>query len=121
MSPMSETEVMRKALLETTGEVTLLRNNVGAYKKADGSWLKYGVGGKGGSDTIGFVSKVVTQAMVGERIAIFTAVEFKAPGPDHTDPDRLAAQEAFVQAVVDAGGLGGFARSTEDVRDIIAC
>ena len=111
----TETEVMRRALLATTALTTLLRNNVGAYRTKDGGWVRYGVGGPGGADTVGWTTKVVTPDMVGMRVAVFTAVEFKAPGGS-TTPE----QDAFIKAVCDAGGLAGVARCTEDVMDIIA-
>lgn len=115
-----ETAVQNKILAALSGFATLFRNNVGAYKTESGAWVRYGVCNPGGSDVLGWVSKVITKDMVGQRVAIFVAIEVKAPG-GHTDPKRLAAQEHFVQVVADAGGLAGFARSTEDAMDIIAC
>ncbi len=114
----AETAVQQKILAALSGLVTLFRNTVGSFKKPDGSWLRYGLM-VGSSDLIGWKSVVVTKNMVGQRVAIFVAIEVKTPD-GYTDPERLAKQEHFIQTVADAGGLAGFAKSTEDALDIIA-
>ena len=114
-----ETDVMRRRLLNlrtALPHATLFRNNVGARKLGDGSYLKYGVGGTGGSDLIGFVSVTVSPGMVGRRVAVFAAVEVKAVTAGRVSPE----QEHFIEFVAKAGGLAGVARSLEDVQDIFA-
>ncbi len=114
---------VQKNIFALSGLATLFRNNIGSYARPDGAGrVAYGVTppGGGGSDLIGWVSKVITPNMVGQRVAIFTAIEVKSE-TGRTDPKRLAAQEHFIQVVADAGGLAGFARSKEDAWDIIAC
>ena len=114
-----ETEVMRRILLNlrtALPHATLFRNNVGARKLQDGSYLKYGVGGAGGSDLIGFISVEVTPQLVGRRVAVFAAVEVKAIASGRVSPE----QEHFIKFVGEAGGLAGVARSLEDVQDIFA-
>lgn len=106
---------MQEIMLNLSGEVTLFRNNVGAGKLAGGQFVRFGVGGKGGSDLLGWKSVEITPAMVGERVAVFVAIETKVPG-GHVLPE----QEHFIKVVVEAGGLAGIARSTEDAQDIIA-
>lgn len=111
-----ETAVMRLIMLALAGIATIFRNNIGAVKMPDGSYLRYGVGGKGASDLIGWKSIVVTQAMVGQRLAVFVAIEVK-DGKGRTTPE----QDHFIQVVHDAGGLAGVARSPEEALDVIAC
>ncbi len=106
---------MRRIMLGLTGAVTLFRNNVGARKLEDGTYLKYGVGGTGGSDLVGFKSVVVTEAMVGQRLAVFVAIEVKGP-KGTVSPE----QAHFIGVVAGAGGLAGVARSVEDAMDVVA-
>ena len=107
---------MHKIMLGLAGLATIFRNNVGAQKLQDGTWLRYGVGGKGASDLIGWKSIVVTESMLGSRLAVFVAIEVK-DGSGRTTPE----QDHFISVVAGAGGLAGVARSTEDAMDILAC
>lgn len=68
----------------------------------------------GFSDLFGLVSVEITPDMVGKRVAIFTAIEAKAPGKKPTDK-----QAAFLQAVNDNGGRAGVARSVDDAEAIV--
>jgi hypothetical protein len=93
----------------------LLRNNVGAYKDKRGMWIKYGVGGKGGSDEIGWTTVIITPEMVGKKLAVFTAIEVKS------ETGRASAdQKLFIGSVQRGGGIAGIARSAEDYREIIS-
>lgn len=113
---MKESDLSRLIQIELAGEgVRLWRFPVGAYELAKGGMLK--VGAPGMSDLLGLTQVIVTPAMVGHRIALFTAIEVKTPG-GHTDPVRLKTQQNFIQRVRDAGGLAGFARSVEQARAI---
>lgn len=69
---------------------------------------------KGGSDYIGWMPVRITQDMVGDTLAVFTAVETKAG----TKPTK--EQLAFIAAVKAAGGFAGVARKDEDLT-IILC
>lgn len=112
----NETAVMRRIMLSLAGIATVFRNNVGATKLDDGSYLRYGVGGKGASDLLGWKTVTVTPAMVGQRVAVFVAIEVK-DGSGRTTPE----QDHFIKVVTEAGGLAGVARSNEDAMDILAC
>jgi hypothetical protein len=69
---------------------------------------------RGSSDLIGLRSVTVTPEMVGQRLAVFAAVEVKAPR------GRLTAeQEAFIAMVREMGGLAGAARSVEDAEGLL--
>lgn len=60
----------------------------------------------GSSDLIGFVSVVVTPEMVGQRVAIFAAVEVKTESGE-----KRKDQEKFIAAVRRNGGVADFIRS----------
>ena len=66
---------------------------------------------KGSSDLIGWRTVEVTPDMVGQRLAVFAAIEVKSatgrPTPEQT---------AFLAAVRDAGGVACVARSVEDAQ-----
>lgn len=106
----------------------LLRNNSGASKNAQGRWVWYGLGNiskKHGehiksSDLIGFTRVTITQEMVGQAVAIFTAVEVKESGWSRNLKDkREKAQENFINWIRANGGFAGFANSIESLRKII--
>jgi hypothetical protein len=69
---------------------------------------------KGSSDLIGWTTKVITPDMVGQRIAIFTAIEAK-DGSGRADTD----QAKFIRNVQAAGGIAGVARSEDDARALV--
>ena len=69
---------------------------------------------EGSSDYIGLVQKIVTQDMVGKKIAVFVACEVK------TKRGRASiAQTAFIAAVNLAGGIAFIARSESEAIDAI--
>ena len=89
----------------------LLRNNVGAYQKG-GRWIQYGLG-KGSSDLIGWTTIEITEEMIGQKIAVFTAVELK------TEKDRASPEQInFVEQVHKAGGLAGIVYNEEEYEQI---
>lgn len=60
--------------------IKMWRNNVGVFK-VDKRYIRTGLC-VGSADLIGFESKVVTQDMLGKRVAIFRADEIKRPGQE---------------------------------------
>ena len=90
----------------------MFRNNVGAAM-VRGRLVRFGLV-KGSSDLIGWTPVEITQDMVGQKVAIFTAIECKAPRGQPTP-----AQTYFVGRVKMDGGYAGIARSTEDALEII--
>lgn len=68
----------------------------------------------GASDLIGPTQVVITPEMVGQTVALFTAIEVKRPRvavPEH--------QRKFIDFVSAFGGLSGVARCPEDAEAII--
>lgn len=91
------------------------RNNSGAYMDPKtGRLIRYGVGQPGGSDLVGWTPVLVTPDMVGQTLAVFTAVEVKAPSGRPTEH-----QLNFISQVLKAGGLAGIARSAADAVAIL--
>ncbi len=87
----------------------LFRNNSGLAFYANGDPVKYGVASPGGSDLIGWTRTIITAEMVGQTLALFTAVECKSK------TGRLTKEQAaFLAAVRDAGGIAILAKSNED-------
>lgn len=80
------------------------RNNIGSYTTAEGHFIRYGVGGVGGSDLIGIYKKT------GQLIA----VEVKGPKGKPS-----AAQLNFIEQVRAAGGIAGLARSVQEALDLL--
>jgi hypothetical protein len=63
----------------------------------------------GSSDLIGWNSVLITEAMVGRTVAVFTALEIK------TEKGRVSeSQKNFISAVNSSGGIAGVARSESD-------
>lgn len=94
------------------GLVRLFRNNTGALKDQHGRLVTFGLC-KGSSDLIGWRTVTVTQDMVGQKVAVFTAIEVKDKGRPTQD------QLAFIKAVRDAGGLAGVARGIPEAQAIL--
>ncbi len=112
---MGETELQQRIRLHygTRSDLRLFRNNVGQCHAADGRVVRFGLC-QGSSDLIGFTSVEITPEMVGQRVAVFTAVEVKTPR-GRVKPE----QQKFIDLVNAAGGRAGVARSVEDVEKIL--
>jgi hypothetical protein len=95
------------------GPVRLWRNNVGRLLDQQGRPVTFGLC-PGSADLVGYTTVSVTPDMVGQTIAVFTAVEVKAergrPTPQQT---------AWLEHVRAAGGRAGIARSVEDAQRIV--
>ena len=107
---MSETQLLRDILQRSSAAgQRLFRNQVGKYQLMDGRWLSSGLC-VGSADLIGWTPIVIDASMVGRTVAIFTAVETKAPR------GRVSSEQArFIAAVQAQGGIGVVARAPEDV------
>lgn len=71
---------------------------------------------KGTSDLNGWTSVVITPAMVGCRVAVYTAIETKRSKGGRTSDD----QQNFIDQVTKAGGIAGVANSAEAARAIVS-
>jgi len=80
------------------------RNNVGSYTTVEGHFIRYGVGGVGGSDLVG----------IHKPTGKFIAVEVKT-----SKGKPSAAQLNFIEQVRAAGGIAGIARSVQEALDLL--
>ena len=69
----------------------------------------------GSSDLIGWRTVTITPDMVGQRLAVFAAIEVKSATGQPT-----VEQVAFLGAVDQAGGIACVARSVEDAERALA-
>lgn len=76
-------------------------------------WIKFGLI-EGSGDTVGWKSIIITDDMVGKRIAQFLSIEYKT-----SKGKAREKQVKWHEVVWKAGGLTGFARNDDDVRDIV--
>lgn len=88
--------------------VKMFRNNTGALTTKDGRLVTFGLC-VGSSDLIGFKSVTITPDMVGQNVAIFTALEVKTP-TGKVSP----AQTKFIDLVNKHGGIGAIVRSVDE-------
>jgi len=96
-------------------DVRLWRNNSGKLPDPrTGRWVQFGVASPGGSDLIGYRSIEVTPDMVGQRVAIFTALEIKT-----TTGRATPAQRHFIEHIRKAGGIGAIVRSVAEAQRIL--
>jgi hypothetical protein len=69
----------------------------------------------GSSDLIGYHSMVVRPEQVGQRLAVFAAVEVKSA------TGRVSAEQSrFLNHISSAGGKAGIARSVEDAQSLLS-
>lgn len=103
---------MRDCMLTASAHgMLLLRYQVGTFQTLDGRPVK--IGQVGVSDCIGWRSVMITQDMVGQKLAQFVACEVKAARGRATDQ-----QKQFLAIVEQAGGVAIVARSADDVAKI---
>lgn len=99
---------------EAVGHFSVMfRNNVGGIKDKSGKWVKFGLV-KGSSDLIGWTPVEITSDMVGQTVAVFTAIEVKTETGKATD-----AQLYFIARVWADGGYAGIARNVDDALKVI--
>ena len=108
-----QTIQQRIRLACSRGAVRLWRNNTGRIVGQDGRMVTFGLC-PGSSDLIGYRSVTIGPEHVGQTLAVFAAVEVKAPTGRPT-PE----QTAFVEHVRAAGGLAGIARTIDDAVRIL--
>jgi hypothetical protein len=97
--------------LGTHPDARVFRNQVGSLPDPrTGRLVTFGLA-RGSADLIGWRTITVTPAMVGTRLAIFTSIEVKTP-TGRIRPE----QQAWLEAVQQAGGIAIIARSVPDAE-----
>ncbi len=94
----------------------LFRNNVGAGKLENGSFLRWGIANDSeavnkvikSGDLIGIKRVTITPAHVGHVIGQFYSVEVKRPGWKYSGTGREAAQLKWASLVTAMGGCAHF-------------
>jgi hypothetical protein len=125
---MSETDEQRRIQVALNNEhARIWRNTVGEawlgrdFTIRDGRVFSgnayrvtYGLG-PGSSDLVGPISIEVTPAMVGSRIAVFSAFEVKKMrGSKYRE-----GQQRFIDVIQGLGGIADYARSVEEALEIV--
>ena len=109
---MKEKNLKKRVMLACSEKYgTVVFNNPVGYDKL--RKIHYGLF-KGSPDLIGWRSVRITPDMVGDRVAIFTAIEIKTKAGRVSD-----AQCNFISRIVEAGGIAGVVRSEEDLRELL--
>lgn len=96
------------------GPIRLFRNNVGSFRTLDGMRVVRCGLAPGSADLIGFTRIKIRKQDIGKTLAVFTSIEVKRPRGR-----QGAAQRRWLALVDFAGGIGGFARSVEEAKDVI--
>lgn len=114
----SEADVSKLVQLEASAKsCRLWRNNVGAGKLENGSFVRWGLCNESeqmnrvvkSSDLIGIRPIQIQQHHIGTVIGQFMAREVKAPNWKYSGKGREAAQLAFIELVASLGGDAAFA------------
>lgn len=110
-----ETEISNRIMFEEAKHGRVLFKNVkGMFLTLDGKRkVRAGLLVPGSHDLIGFDEIVITQSMVGKKIAQFVSLEVKT---DDGYPSK--DQKHFRDEIIRRGGKSGIARSAEDARKI---
>ncbi len=112
---MSEAAILQRIRLDLgrIPEARLFRNNVGSLIGPDGRRVDFGLA-RGSGDLVGWRTVLITPAMVGHSMAVFSSVEVK------TDTGRPTEHQLnWAATVVQAGGLAGIARNPGQARAIL--
>jgi hypothetical protein len=110
----SEQELQQRIRLQLgSSPVRLWRNNVGALRDERGRLVTYGLC-KGSSDLIGLRQVLIGPEHLGQTLAVFSAIEVKAP------KGRLREeQRSFLELVERFGGYSGIATSVEEAARVL--
>ena len=102
----SESDIQAEILLylDSRPGSRMFRNNTGVRGR-----VRFGLC-KGSSDLIGYTEVKITPAMVGKKVAVFTAIEVKKPKGRPT-PE----QAEFIACTESSGGLAMVASSVDTV------
>lgn len=112
---MTESDILQQVRLKASQLGAIVwRNNQGAYKDPKGYYIKYGVCNPGGSDLIGYMPLIITEEMIGVKMAIFTALEIKSISGRATQE-----QINFIDNVNKNGGISAIIRSVDDLDRVI--
>lgn len=100
---------IRLAISSSCGDVVMFRNHTGALRDPrTGQMVRFGLA-PGSPDLVGWKSVVVTEDMVGQRLAVFCGLEVKIPG------GRVREDQVnFLDRLRSAGGVAAVVRSEDE-------
>lgn len=109
----NETQLMRQIMLAVSKilGVRIFRNNTGFDST---NKVRYGLI-QGSSDLIGWKSVTITPDMVGQKVAVFVALEVKT-----TKGRATEEQKNFIAVVKGAGGKAEIVRSVTDAIKVLS-
>ena len=107
-----ENNIIKKILLALPMTARLFRNSTGAAVLRDGRFIRYGLC-VGSSDLIGWTTREITPQMVGNKVAIFTAIEVKTG-----DIKTTKEQKNFIDNVNASGGIAIEVRGENEIEKI---
>jgi hypothetical protein len=112
MSQNAETKIQNAALLAVGSrpDVLAMRLQSGTFRAMDDPQRLVKIGQPGVADTMMFVQVEITADMIGKRIAVPVAAEFKTP-----TGRQSASQIAWQRAFEARGGIYTLARSPDDL------
>lgn len=111
-----ETDIVHLCMMQASKCGAVMMKNIrGMFLTLDGSRkVQAGLSIKGSSDLVGWKSTIITEKMVGSRIAVFVAAEAKtALGKASLE------QQVFIDNVRKAGGIAGVVRSEKDMQILL--
>jgi len=118
-------DMIRRNSAELDGGL-LMRNNRGALKDHLGRVVRFGLGHTRpeerthSHDLIGITPIVITPAMVGKTLGVFTSIECKKEGWTYRpNNEHERAQHKFGVVVENMYGIAGFANSVLQYREVI--
>lgn len=104
---------IRLSITENLPNCTIFRNNTGRLKTDTGRVVTFGLT-VGSSDLIGWTTATITPDMVGQKVAIFTAIEVK------TEKGKVKEQqEKFINNVINSGGIAKVVRSPDETINFL--
>lgn len=124
---LNESQLQKQVLVSCSGDgVRLWHNPSGsAYRGkvtrhgtgviiSHASLIKFGLC-TGSSDLIGFKTIEITPDLVGQKIAVFAAIELKR------EKGGVVSQEQknFIEMILEHGGIAGIAKSIEEVKSLL--
>lgn len=120
MASEETTELVHAQHEATRAGNRLFRNNRGMFLTLDGKRkVRAGLEADGASDLIGFTVVEITPNMIGQKLAVFTAVEMKKPnfkGP-RTETERK--QACFLDYIRSRGGIAFFCDNGKKLQELI--
>lgn len=104
-------EILRE--LGSRKDTRLFNQPVGIAELATGGKIRFGLC-PGSADLIGWHEVLVTEKMVGQKLAVFLSIEVK-----NSSGRVRPEQKIWKDAIEKAGGIAGVCRSKEDALNLI--